>query len=229
MRVAELMNAEGDGWDLSKINTLFLPFERDHVLRIRISDSKPGDAWCWEREKDGNYTVKSAYKVLVGESGKNEAATKKNIAARMELTDDTCPRCLNCVETCLHVVRDCGWVEGIWEELGVDVLPEAGLKRERWNKVIFEMGEWREDEVINRTKDLIWEMQNVVSEDTSGGTRESESGDGRGWVRPAAGLVKINVDAGVVDGVGLREAKIASITKVEVESDCRVVIHDLKK
>ncbi|XP_074289198.1 uncharacterized protein LOC141614345 [Silene latifolia] len=296
MRVSELIDATSNTWDTAKVHSHFLPFECDRILRIRLSESKPADTWCWEAEKYGNYTVKSVHRLLMeeiegGNAGRSDygegkwlwskiwrtpvlprvkvffwqlcndaIATKKNIAARLHLTDDTCPRCLSNVETCLHVVRDCGCVEGIWEGLSVDVLPEAGFLRvrewveevfrglcerecvtfmtgcwaiwEKRNKALFDQGEWREEEVIRRTHELIWEMERVQSEGI---------GTGLGIVcRNASGSIEWCVTIQSVAGLtpelaealavleGLKEARCSGHAKVEVESDCRGVIADLK-
>ncbi|XP_074271509.1 uncharacterized protein LOC141595440 [Silene latifolia] len=155
---------------------------------------------------------------------------------------------------------------------------------EKRNKVLFDQGEWRAEDVIRRTKELIWEMEGVLrGEDevrrmagngamsAGDGRQHSESVGGvidvRGWARPREGVVKINLDAGVMEGVGtglglicrnasgsiewcvtiqkevemvpelaeawavlegLKEARRSGYTKVEVESDCRGVVADLK-
>ncbi|XP_074266344.1 uncharacterized protein LOC141588821 [Silene latifolia] len=148
----------------------------------------------------------------------------------MDLTDNSCPRCANCVETCLHVVRDCGWVEGIWEELGVDVLQGSGCGEvrewaeavfrgsdmrecgvfmtgcwaiwEKRNKVLFDEGEWRGDEVVRRTREILWEMEGAIEGREKGGGRKTQEDGGGRWERPGAGWCKINVDAGVAEGMG---------------------------
>ncbi|XP_074306459.1 uncharacterized protein LOC141641706 [Silene latifolia] len=68
MRVAELMQPNGGGWDMVKINNLFLPFERERITNIQLSSNDANDFWYWGLEKDGLYTVTSAYKLLAGEA-----------------------------------------------------------------------------------------------------------------------------------------------------------------
>ncbi|KAK9678329.1 hypothetical protein RND81_03G150300 [Saponaria officinalis] len=83
MRVAELLNNEGNGWDLQKLQRYFLPVEQERILAIRISSLKPEDSWCWELEKDGVYSVRSAYKKLLAkgeeEAEQSDYATEKKL------------------------------------------------------------------------------------------------------------------------------------------------------
>ncbi|XP_074310491.1 uncharacterized protein LOC141646518 [Silene latifolia] len=64
MMVANLWTADGKDWDSSKVRRFFLPFEHNRIFSMRIISTKPMDAWTWDFEKDGEYSVKSAYKLL---------------------------------------------------------------------------------------------------------------------------------------------------------------------
>ncbi|XP_074292350.1 uncharacterized protein LOC141619219 [Silene latifolia] len=66
MRVSELLNVDGRSWNLELVNATFLPFERERIWNIRLGDTRTRDLWFWEPERDGVYTVKTAYKLLVG-------------------------------------------------------------------------------------------------------------------------------------------------------------------
>ncbi|XP_074287486.1 uncharacterized protein LOC141612574 [Silene latifolia] len=68
MLVSELLT-EGNGWDMGRVESLFLPFEVDRIVNIRVSQHRPSDIWYWRMEKDGVYTVKFAYKLLAGGDG----------------------------------------------------------------------------------------------------------------------------------------------------------------
>ncbi|XP_074288653.1 uncharacterized protein LOC141613808 [Silene latifolia] len=69
MVVVELFNERANGWNSMIIRQLFLPFEQERILNIRINESKPVDCLCWDLEKDGCYSVRSAYRILAGEDG----------------------------------------------------------------------------------------------------------------------------------------------------------------
>ncbi|XP_074313399.1 uncharacterized protein LOC141648569 [Silene latifolia] len=77
MVVAGLLDANGV-WRDDLINSLFLSFERDRIYSIRISTQRPSDSWFWVAEKDGIYTVKSAYRRLVGDKSELEVGGASN-------------------------------------------------------------------------------------------------------------------------------------------------------
>ncbi|XP_074306503.1 uncharacterized protein LOC141641753 [Silene latifolia] len=237
--VNELMNEEGTGWNVAKVGELFLPFEQERILRIRISDNKPVDGWCWDPERDGIYTVKSAYRLLCaanddapGQSNdKTEQAlwnkvwkidalprikiffwqlcldalaTRANIANRLRNgADHLCPVCNGFEESCLHLVRECGWVDWVWEGVGMELKKGVGFERAR-NKWVFEGKVIQPDAVVRRVRGLLREMLEGQGANGGGAAGESEghSEAGDGWVRPRVGEFKINVDAGVISGVG---------------------------
>ncbi|KAK9716250.1 hypothetical protein RND81_06G221100 [Saponaria officinalis] len=220
--VSELLDDVEGGWNVAKVRSLFLPFEQERVLNIRISESRPNDIWCWDPERNGIYSVRSAYRVLRDEnSGGIEASdnsedkwlwnqvwampvlprikvffwqlcnesipTKKNLASRLSTMDTLCPMCHTQEESCIHLLRGCGWAGRVWEGLGVDVLEEIGFEGvrewvevvmremgqreracfvvgcwaiwERRNKVVFDNGRVRADEVITRVEDILREMR----------------------------------------------------------------------
>lgn len=54
-------------WNRELVTEFFFPFEVDRVLSIPISSRLPEDTLCWDLEKDGCYSVWSAYKALWGD------------------------------------------------------------------------------------------------------------------------------------------------------------------
>ncbi|KAK9706278.1 hypothetical protein RND81_07G114400 [Saponaria officinalis] len=77
MVVAELLRGDGTGWDSHKVRTLF---EQERILNIRVSRAEVEDMWCWDLEKDGIYSVRSAYKTLV--------AQREDVASRSDFTKE---------------------------------------------------------------------------------------------------------------------------------------------
>ncbi|XP_074306596.1 uncharacterized protein LOC141641848 [Silene latifolia] len=163
---------------------------------MRLSEVYSEDIWSWALEKDGRYTVRSAYRALMNEEvdeqgpfdwtsskwlwkgvwGSNvlprvkkifwqlcsEAIpTKKNIARRTRGLDVVCPVCHSEMDTCLHLVKECGWVGGIWDGLGVEIKKEVGHERVReWVEDL-----WRECGTDERRSIMlgcwaIWEARN---------------------------------------------------------------------
>ncbi|XP_074308855.1 uncharacterized protein LOC141643553 [Silene latifolia] len=72
LKVAQLMNDDYNGWNEELIGALFLPFEQERIRAIQLSDIKPIDDWCWDHTKDGQYSVRTAYHLLMGRGGEAE-------------------------------------------------------------------------------------------------------------------------------------------------------------
>ncbi|XP_074267158.1 uncharacterized protein LOC141590465 [Silene latifolia] len=66
MCVVDLLEADVGGWNRGRLSEVFLSFELERILRIRISPNRPKDTWYWGLERDGIYTVCSAYKMMLG-------------------------------------------------------------------------------------------------------------------------------------------------------------------
>ncbi|KAK9755091.1 hypothetical protein RND81_01G002100 [Saponaria officinalis] len=166
MLVTELRNADGQSWNMSKVRALFLPFEQVRISNMRIGAFQTEDSWCWDLEKDGEYSVKTAYRAVVGEYGAetgpsdltrekwlwskiwqarvlprvkvcfwqmcNDAlATWSNLAKRIPQVDVICPMCGAGMETGVHLLRDCNWVGGVWDGLGLEVRYGDGIENVR--------------------------------------------------------------------------------------------------
>ncbi|XP_074267041.1 uncharacterized protein LOC141590340 [Silene latifolia] len=239
MRVSELMVEDDEGWDVTKVRALFLPFEQARILGIRLRWPRLNDDWCWDAERDGTYSVRSAYKLLtvdgidmVGQSddGRNKALwnriwnapvlprikvffwqlcngaiyTKSNLASRVGSIDEgvewIVDGCAGDKWVCASEGME--WVEGL-RSMGVReltvLMTGCWAIWERRNKAIFEDGEWNAEMVVRRTRELLLEMMELE------GNAEGSLGEPRdvGWKKPEVGLKKINVDAGIFDGIGV--------------------------
>lgn len=62
-----LVDPISKSWNVDLLNSLFLPFEVDHILEIPISHRLSEDLLCWDLEKNGVYSVRSAYRALIGD------------------------------------------------------------------------------------------------------------------------------------------------------------------
>ncbi|XP_074289571.1 uncharacterized protein LOC141614725 [Silene latifolia] len=266
MKVDELM-VEGEArWDRNKIEAMFLPFEAERIMSIRLSALTQEDSWCWDGTSDGEYSVREGYRLLNtegGDDGEQSDASmggwlwktiwstpvlprikvfmwqlccdalpvKSNIAARVRDFDCSCPKCHGDEESCIHMVRDCGWNEEVWETVGLAVfrshrslsirewveqeLRDMGVEErilfmtscwvlwEQRNKLLFDNGVWRGERIVRRVTDMIWEMK-CLSEDSYEEQRRRDVSLEEGcWTRPSGGAWKINVDAGVKEGMGV--------------------------
>ncbi|KAL9244839.1 hypothetical protein vseg_018560 [Gypsophila vaccaria] len=76
--VSDLMNDAGGGWNENRVKNLLLPFEADSVLALRLSTRRPSDTWYWEHEKNGSYSVRSAYRLIASTPLDESAASSSD-------------------------------------------------------------------------------------------------------------------------------------------------------
>lgn len=82
--VSEIINHSEARWDVEKINQLFTPMDVDFILSIPLSTRNRPDFWAWNFEKkNGVFTVKSAYRLLVNMKEPGNAF-KKNDGGRSD-------------------------------------------------------------------------------------------------------------------------------------------------
>ncbi|XP_074298011.1 uncharacterized protein LOC141628812 [Silene latifolia] len=163
MRVAELMTDDGRAWNEKQLNTVLMSFEQERVRNIRLSNTTQAYSWYWSCERDGNYSVKSAYRLLDG------------------------------IDLSLEETSNWAREKWIWKKL--------------WKtRVVFEGGGVEVERVIKRVRDIVEEINSGYEERK----KEVEEGDNRqgqgvddGWRAPSPGWVKLNVDAGVKEGIGV--------------------------
>ncbi|XP_074301611.1 uncharacterized protein LOC141633012 [Silene latifolia] len=172
----------------------------DIIGNIRLSASRPPDAWYWEAEKDGNYSVKTAYRLLAGAD------------AAMEFGDMSEWEREKWLWNRLWKVPVWPRVKLFFWQLCSEALPTginiAFRVREHRNKVIFEAREVQPERVIQRCRDVLDEIEGggFISHGGREGRRvENQAGERvpAGWIGAPDGFVKINVDAGSKEGVGV--------------------------
>ncbi|XP_074302822.1 uncharacterized protein LOC141635723 [Silene latifolia] len=164
--VGELLNADG-GWKEEKLTELFLPFEKERVLNIRVSSNRPSDIWYWKPEKDGIYTVKLTYYLLAREVCLDVGCTSDRESERWLWNwiwkTPVWPRVKLFFWHLIHIFKDCHVVKQVWEGLDVDVgedIVGGGIQdwvQERWKELgvrehsVFMVGCW-----------ALWEHRNKV-------------------------------------------------------------------
>lgn len=72
MVVGSLINPILKTWNIEVISQLFLPFEQERILSIPLSSRLPDDCLCWDLERDGVYSVRSAYRALIDDKWRGE-------------------------------------------------------------------------------------------------------------------------------------------------------------
>ncbi|XP_074306528.1 uncharacterized protein LOC141641777 [Silene latifolia] len=129
-------------------------------------------------------------------------------------------------------MRDCGRVGDIWDELRVERIEGVGFgKAKDWieemmksmgvrecaefmtscwaiwedqKKLVFEGENGGAARVVRRVRELMWEMKvGVSSERGSEGGMQGRGEEVTGWTKPSQGRVKVNVDAAVMEGIGV--------------------------
>ena len=64
-RVSELIMGAPPEWDCEKIQAAFLPYDTDAILQIPLSSRSPPDKLIWHATKNGKYSVRSGYHLLL--------------------------------------------------------------------------------------------------------------------------------------------------------------------
>lgn len=63
--VWELIDQANKTWDQNKLDENFLPMDADLIPGILLPTINMEDFWGWSMEKSGEFTVRSAYRMLV--------------------------------------------------------------------------------------------------------------------------------------------------------------------
>ncbi|XP_074298375.1 uncharacterized protein LOC141629244 [Silene latifolia] len=103
------------------------------------------------------------------------------------------------------------WIEEMMKGMGmrecVEFVTGCWAIWEDRNKLVFEGEGGDVGSMVRRVRDMVWEMRDgLVSETICGGSKGGGpvgNGDEVGWRRPRPGVMKINVDAAVLDGFGV--------------------------
>lgn len=79
--VANLIDDSVGWWNTRIIDDHFSPFEAQTIKSIPLCISPQPDYLHWPLERNGNYSVKSGYKLLCEESSRDEASSSNPVAA----------------------------------------------------------------------------------------------------------------------------------------------------
>ncbi|KAF7840640.1 ribonuclease H [Senna tora] len=137
-----VISAVGSGWDISALHTVLEESAVQMVLNEMPPNPRRGaDSICWGTSGDGKFSVKEAYKSLIGSCGANGGWNwiwRINVPERIRVfiwqmmhhrlpTKDRvqrwsgrsphCDWCTNQVEDTLHALRDCYFAARVWSLL----------------------------------------------------------------------------------------------------------------
>uniref|UniRef100_A0A2N9G3K6 Reverse transcriptase domain-containing protein n=1 Tax=Fagus sylvatica TaxID=28930 RepID=A0A2N9G3K6_FAGSY len=78
-KVAELIHGSSSVWNSVQIRQLFLSYDSEAILRIPLSTRSPLDKLIWHETRDGTYSVRSGYKLLLKESRVNRPGSSQSL------------------------------------------------------------------------------------------------------------------------------------------------------
>ncbi|XP_074300145.1 uncharacterized protein LOC141631361 [Silene latifolia] len=213
MCVAELLDPNGGGWNRGRLAEVLLPFEVEQVLSIRLSLNRPKDDWYWGFEHDGFYTVRSAYRMMLGVACDMAEGSswerEKSLWNKLWKAPEGLDLAVEVGRDSLDIKE---WIEAVWSDLGVmeygKVMVGCWAIWEHRNKVIFDGLPVDPRVIVRRASDVLAEGAGgdvCVGKVKRRGRRGVDEGGGQeGWKPAKRGFVKINVDAGVKEGEEVR-------------------------
>nr|XP_023917061.1 uncharacterized protein LOC112028598 [Quercus suber] len=83
--VCELINKGTGEWNIDKLNSWFLPDDKDTIMGILLSSSNANDRLVWAKNRSGKFTIKSAYALALEEKTQNTMAGCSNESARRKI------------------------------------------------------------------------------------------------------------------------------------------------
>lgn len=78
-KVAELIHGSPSVWNSVQIRQLFLSYDSEVILRIPLSTRSPPDKLIWYETRDGKYSVRTGYKLLLKESRVNRPRSSQSL------------------------------------------------------------------------------------------------------------------------------------------------------
>ncbi|KAK8486172.1 hypothetical protein V6N11_049808 [Hibiscus sabdariffa] len=154
MLVSDLLLPGSNTWNAALIRRVFSPTDCDSIMSIRLPFCPQPDRRIWCGEKNGLYSVRSDYRLLLGSSSPNSdlcvfykklwslkcpakvrinlwkfslnfVPTRLNLFMKHVSLIDVCPRGCGVSESVLHFCRDCDFVKAIWRGLNISLLVSA--------------------------------------------------------------------------------------------------------
>ncbi|XP_019167556.1 PREDICTED: uncharacterized protein LOC109163258 [Ipomoea nil] len=147
--VSGLVDQDTGTWDPHILNDLFVPEDVSRISRILISPDYD-DTWYWKGDTQGIYTVKNAYRHIMGDYSDDPGAfdkwvtlwklrvppkwktflwravsgilpTTDNLIVKRVEVDPICPMCGNTQENIMHVLVLCDYSKMVWNISGLPV------------------------------------------------------------------------------------------------------------
>lgn len=162
--VNSLRDSNVHGWDRDILNDIFNKRDRNLILSVPLSNRDTVDSLFWRGEENGNYSVRSCYKMMkehlgVTQQEKWTYVWKLNIPPKVKAflwqacthnllsTDnlrrrrvDIPPTCVLCStenESTLHPFESCTFTRRCWSMVRLSLLPSNGLSFPEWVSLNF--------------------------------------------------------------------------------------------
>lgn len=71
--VSELIDATSTQWDRQRVSEVFMPMDVRVIMAIPLCTMNIPDFWSWHYEKNGKFSIKSAYRMMVATRARREA------------------------------------------------------------------------------------------------------------------------------------------------------------
>ncbi|KAF7843607.1 putative G-protein gamma [Senna tora] len=232
VKVCELLNAGGDGWDTEKLRVMFdedtgyrnAMIEEWSQLDLRLDIDEEATAKFWKRL--WKLPISSKYKVFLWRVCHGIIPTFETLESRGLRINENCIMCNNAPEDVFHAVIDCPELQYMWVEANYDyssIVFHANVLE--W--LVVETGEWKEEQIAalaiatyfawerrNKKKfsneivrvEELWNRVERVMDETqaalSGVDRQRECPASLVWEKPVRSFVKVNIDAAAMKDGG---------------------------
>ncbi|KAH1063899.1 hypothetical protein J1N35_028886 [Gossypium stocksii] len=129
--VADLINPISRTWRRELIVNTFPETEAELIIRIPLAIEAHTDYLAWNANPSGEFTVKSAYRLLqhldptayaLQTDYKNYLPTRVNLIHRNLRNNPLCPRCGVTAETTNHLFRECSVSKTVWKALAMETI-----------------------------------------------------------------------------------------------------------
>lgn len=79
--MSELMREDGS-WDVNRLESIFLPIDVEKILQIRPSSHQEEDFVAWHPDKNGRFSVRSAYKLAEQLAQEEESSSSSGVSMK---------------------------------------------------------------------------------------------------------------------------------------------------
>ncbi|XVF52726.1 hypothetical protein PTKIN_Ptkin05aG0041600 [Pterospermum kingtungense] len=120
LTVIDLMVPGVKMWDIEQIKDLFCERDVIEILSIPLVSNMHCDKRIWHFSKDGNYTVRSAYRVASERVCRNNIPNRVNLEARGVVVPLSCVLCDDYVENSWHLFVGCSYALNCWKHVHLE-------------------------------------------------------------------------------------------------------------